>query len=247
MAATARLAPHRNRWLRILGVSFVMYVLSYIDRTNIAMATPGDARRARHRRRGDRLRHRHVLLGLHRPADPGRPAGLGVERQVGDLLPAAGVERGVVLDRLRAHREPADRQPLPARPVRGRRADLHDRADPQMVHQVRARAGQHHVPDQHPDRAGDRQPDLGPRAGALQLADDVHRRGPARHPVGGRLGVGDHRGAARRQVARSRGEGADHGGPCGREQRGRARRGPLDQDAVASRGASCSRSTTSPP
>ena len=40
MAAPARLAPHRNRWLRILGVSFVMYVLSYIDRTNIAMAIP---------------------------------------------------------------------------------------------------------------------------------------------------------------------------------------------------------------
>jgi MFS family permease len=40
VAATARVAPHRNRWLRILGVSFVMYVLSYIDRTNIAMATP---------------------------------------------------------------------------------------------------------------------------------------------------------------------------------------------------------------
>lgn len=29
-----------NRWLRILGVAFVMYVLSYIDRTNIAMAAP---------------------------------------------------------------------------------------------------------------------------------------------------------------------------------------------------------------
>jgi sugar phosphate permease len=40
VATTARLTPHRNRWLRILGVSFVMYVLSYIDRTNIAMATP---------------------------------------------------------------------------------------------------------------------------------------------------------------------------------------------------------------
>ena len=38
MAATATLAPHRNRWVRILGVAFVMYVLSYIDRTNIAMA-----------------------------------------------------------------------------------------------------------------------------------------------------------------------------------------------------------------
>ncbi|MBV8411850.1 MAG: MFS transporter [Alphaproteobacteria bacterium] len=34
------MAPHRNRWVRILGVAFVMYVLSYIDRTNIAMATP---------------------------------------------------------------------------------------------------------------------------------------------------------------------------------------------------------------
>jgi MFS family permease len=33
-------ALHRNRWVRILGVSFVMYVLSYIDRTNIAMAIP---------------------------------------------------------------------------------------------------------------------------------------------------------------------------------------------------------------
>jgi MFS family permease len=30
----------RNRWVRILGVAFVMYVLSYIDRVNIAMAIP---------------------------------------------------------------------------------------------------------------------------------------------------------------------------------------------------------------
>jgi sugar phosphate permease len=30
----------QNRWLRILGVAFVMYVLSYIDRVNIAMAAP---------------------------------------------------------------------------------------------------------------------------------------------------------------------------------------------------------------
>ncbi|HEY1797796.1 MAG TPA: MFS transporter [Stellaceae bacterium] len=29
-----------NRWLRILGVAFVMYILSYVDRVNIAMATP---------------------------------------------------------------------------------------------------------------------------------------------------------------------------------------------------------------
>lgn len=32
--------PARSRWMRILGVAFVMYVLSYIDRTNIAMAIP---------------------------------------------------------------------------------------------------------------------------------------------------------------------------------------------------------------
>ena len=32
--------PARSRWTRILGVAFVMYVLSFIDRTNIAMATP---------------------------------------------------------------------------------------------------------------------------------------------------------------------------------------------------------------
>jgi sugar phosphate permease len=40
MAEAAGFAPRQNRWLRILGVSFVMYVLSYIDRTNIAMAMP---------------------------------------------------------------------------------------------------------------------------------------------------------------------------------------------------------------
>jgi MFS family permease len=36
----AGLDPLHNRWFRILGVSFVMYVLSYVDRTNIAMAIP---------------------------------------------------------------------------------------------------------------------------------------------------------------------------------------------------------------
>jgi len=40
VAASHLLAPHRNRWIRILGVAFVMYILSYIDRTNIAMAIP---------------------------------------------------------------------------------------------------------------------------------------------------------------------------------------------------------------
>jgi MFS family permease len=29
-----------NRWLRILGVAFIMYVLSFVDRVNIAMAAP---------------------------------------------------------------------------------------------------------------------------------------------------------------------------------------------------------------
>jgi sugar phosphate permease len=37
MARSVR--PH-SRWMRILGVAFVMYVLSYVDRTNIAMAIP---------------------------------------------------------------------------------------------------------------------------------------------------------------------------------------------------------------
>ena len=32
--------PLHNRWTRILGIAFIMYVLSYIDRTNIAMAIP---------------------------------------------------------------------------------------------------------------------------------------------------------------------------------------------------------------
>jgi MFS family permease len=36
----AKLPFHQDRWWRILGVSFVMYVLSFIDRTNIAMAIP---------------------------------------------------------------------------------------------------------------------------------------------------------------------------------------------------------------
>jgi len=33
-------APHRNRWVRIQGVALVMFVMSQIDRANIAMAFP---------------------------------------------------------------------------------------------------------------------------------------------------------------------------------------------------------------
>lgn len=33
-------AVTRNRWFRILGVSFIMYVLAFVDRTNLAMAIP---------------------------------------------------------------------------------------------------------------------------------------------------------------------------------------------------------------
>jgi hypothetical protein len=36
----AKLPIHQDRWWRILDVSFVMYVLSYIDRTNIVPAQP---------------------------------------------------------------------------------------------------------------------------------------------------------------------------------------------------------------
>ena len=39
MTAT-RLPFYQDRWWRILGVAFVMYVLSFVDRTNIAMAIP---------------------------------------------------------------------------------------------------------------------------------------------------------------------------------------------------------------
>jgi MFS family permease len=35
-----KLSITQNRWWRILGVSFVMYVFSFIDRTNLAMAIP---------------------------------------------------------------------------------------------------------------------------------------------------------------------------------------------------------------
>lgn len=38
--ATARTAPIRNRWVRILGVAFAMYVLAHVDRSNLAMAAP---------------------------------------------------------------------------------------------------------------------------------------------------------------------------------------------------------------
>ena len=40
MRSHAAVPLSANRWVRILGVSFVMYVLSYMDRTNIAMAIP---------------------------------------------------------------------------------------------------------------------------------------------------------------------------------------------------------------
>lgn len=40
MSSSRSISPLRNRWFRILGVAFVMYVLSYMDRTNIAMAIP---------------------------------------------------------------------------------------------------------------------------------------------------------------------------------------------------------------
>jgi MFS family permease len=40
MAQAHGLPITQNRWWRILGVAFVMYVLSYIDRTNLAMAIP---------------------------------------------------------------------------------------------------------------------------------------------------------------------------------------------------------------
>ncbi len=40
MSSRRSISPLRNRWFRILGVAFVMYVLSYMDRTNIAMAIP---------------------------------------------------------------------------------------------------------------------------------------------------------------------------------------------------------------
>ncbi len=40
MTESGGIALHRNRWVRILGVAFIMYVLSFIDRTNIAMAIP---------------------------------------------------------------------------------------------------------------------------------------------------------------------------------------------------------------
>jgi sugar phosphate permease len=40
VAAPRVFAPHKSRWFRILGVSFVMYILAYIDRTNISMAIP---------------------------------------------------------------------------------------------------------------------------------------------------------------------------------------------------------------
>lgn len=39
-ATAARRSIAQNRWFRILGVAFVMYVLAHVDRTNLAMAVP---------------------------------------------------------------------------------------------------------------------------------------------------------------------------------------------------------------
>jgi len=36
----ARVLLTHNRWVRILGVAFVMYVLAFVDRTNLSMAAP---------------------------------------------------------------------------------------------------------------------------------------------------------------------------------------------------------------
>lgn len=38
--ASSFFAPHKSRWVRILGVAFIMYILAYVDRTNISMAIP---------------------------------------------------------------------------------------------------------------------------------------------------------------------------------------------------------------
>lgn len=40
MRSQRSISPLQNRWFRILGVAFVMYVFSYMDRTNISMAIP---------------------------------------------------------------------------------------------------------------------------------------------------------------------------------------------------------------
>ena len=40
MPGTAACFSLRNRWLRILGVSMVMYMLAFVDRSNLAMAVP---------------------------------------------------------------------------------------------------------------------------------------------------------------------------------------------------------------
>jgi sugar phosphate permease len=40
MSETAALPPWQNRWIRILIVALLMYIISVVDRTNIAMAIP---------------------------------------------------------------------------------------------------------------------------------------------------------------------------------------------------------------
>ena len=40
MSATAPIAWTKNRWIRILGVACVMYVLAHVDRVNLSMAAP---------------------------------------------------------------------------------------------------------------------------------------------------------------------------------------------------------------
>ena len=87
----------RNRWLRILGVAFVMYVLSYIDRVNIAMASAGDPRRAGAEPSDDGACRGVLPMGLHHPADPDGPACRSVERQARHCHPARELWSAVAL------------------------------------------------------------------------------------------------------------------------------------------------------
>jgi hypothetical protein len=101
-AAAPAVGLLRNRWLRILGVAFVMYVLSYIDRVNIAMAVP-----AMRTELGLSPAAVGFAVGLfpwgyiYHPANPRRSVGGRVERKTGHTDSAGVVERGRLVDRFR--------------------------------------------------------------------------------------------------------------------------------------------------
>ena len=191
MAASHFLAPHKSRWVRILGVAFIMYILAYIDRTNISMAIPA----------------MRTELGLSSSAI-GFATGMFFWGYIVLQIPAGRLAAvwsakwvifGLLMFWSIASFSTAfvrtENQLIANRFILG----LFEGGvltctivliRKWFTRKERARANTLFL-DQHPARVGRRQSDLRPRAGAFRLADDVHRRSVAWTGLVGGLGAGD--------------------------------------------------------